>query len=95
MKKIIGLILGVICVSSFAFFYFSQKSDKISLEISQPEITKISLDEDNNSVLSNPDKVYIYNVPNDDIFLQSSQQSLGMFRCQNDAAFHLCLRQTG
>ncbi|MBR3655372.1 MAG: alpha-2-macroglobulin family protein [Elusimicrobia bacterium] len=70
MKKIIGLILGVICVSSFAFFYFSQKSDKISLEISQPEITKISLDEDNNSVLSNPDKVYIYNIPNDDIFLQ-------------------------
>ena len=70
MKKIIGLILGVICVSSFAFFYFSQKSDKISLEISQPEITKISLDKDNNSVLSNPDKVYIYNIPNDDIFLQ-------------------------
>ena len=40
------------------------------MEISQPEITKISLDEDNNSVLSNPDKIYIYNIPNDDIFLQ-------------------------
>ena len=70
MKKIIGLILCVICVSAFTFFYFSQKSDKIGLEISQPEITKIYLDEDNNSVLFSPDKVYIYNIPNDDIFLQ-------------------------
>ena len=70
MKKIMVLILFVICVSSVTFFYTSQKSNKISLEISQPEITKISLDQDNNSVLSNPDKIYIYNIPNDDIFLQ-------------------------
>ena len=82
MKKIVALLLFIICVSCFTFFYLSQNNDKISLEISQPEITKISLDEDNNSALSNPDKVYIYNIPNDDIFFKNSFYTWKRLACR-------------
>ncbi len=76
MKKILSISF-VICIIFIVFFLtfnsLNKGSDKINLEISNPDLTKISLDEHNNTFLGNPDKVYIYNIPCDQTDLQKGE----------------------
>ena len=74
-KKLLFLFLA------FAGLLFnsckSSNSDKINLEITSPKITEISLNEENESFLSSPDNVYIYNIPSEQIHLKSGEDING------------------
>ncbi len=76
MKKILSVSFTAFAAFIVLFFTFNnlnKNSNKINLEITNPDLTKISLDEQNNTFLGNPDKIYIYNIPCDQTYLQKGE----------------------